>query len=162
MPPRVCDRRRGRVEVEKSMVVAVVVRRRGRTHLDLRQVGLDHLNGRASRNRRWPETVDGKSSRVQINRGLRQWGVNGTSTPSPAHDGVLVSLDIQKQFTRQVKGPWRAPCQLIKALQGSRRETRELQGGTEERGVTLMRGHWIALHANQWIFTRLAFLIFDC
>ena len=43
---------------------------------------------------------------------------------------------------RRVDGPWKAPCQLKKALQGS--ETRELLGGTEEKNVSLTRGHWIA------------------
>ena len=32
-------------------------------------------------------------------------------------------------------------------------ETRELLGGTEENSVSL-RGHWFALQANQWVFTK--------
>ena len=41
-----------------------------------------------------------------------------------------------------------------KALQGSETETRELLGRTEENGVSPMRGHWFALQANQWFFTK--------
>ena len=39
--------------------------------------------------------------------------------------------------TRQVEGPWRVPCKLIKALQGSGTDMRELLGGTEEKSVSL-------------------------
>ena len=31
---------------------------------------------------------------------------------------------------------------------------RELLGGTEENSVPPMRGHWFALQANQWVFTK--------
>ena len=58
------------------------------------------------------------------------------------------------QRTRRVEGPWRASCQLKKALRGSETETRELLGGTEENSVSPMRGHWFALQANQWVFTK--------
>ena len=56
--------------------------------------------------------------------------------------------------TRWVEGPWRASCQLKKALRESKMETRELLGGTDENSVSPMRGHWFALQANQWVCTK--------
>ena len=41
-----------------------------------------------------------------------------------------------------------------RTLWGSETETRKLLGGTKENSVSLMRGHWIALQANQWFFTK--------
>ena len=52
------------------------------------------------------------------------------------------------------RGPLRGAVSAPKALQGSETETRELLGGTEENSVSPMRGHWFALQANQWFFTK--------
>ena len=50
------------------------------------------------------------------------WRCPETSTPSAAHtDAVIVSLYFWKQHSRQVKGSWRAPCQLKKPFKGLRR-----------------------------------------
>ena len=51
-------------------------------------------------------------------------------------------------------GALRAIQSAQKAIQGSKKETRELLlGGTEEKSISLMRGHF---------FTKQATLIFDC
>ena len=52
------------------------------------------------------------------------------------------------------RGPEKGAVSAQKALRGSETETRELLGGTEENSVSPMRGHWFALQANQWFFTK--------
>ena len=52
------------------------------------------------------------------------------------------------------RGPEKGAVSAQKALRGSETETRELLGGTEENSVSPMRGHWFALQANQWVFTK--------
>ena len=47
-------------------------------------------------------------------------------------DGVLDSMEFQKQRTRRVEGPLMSAASAQKALQGSKTDTRELLGGTEE------------------------------
>ena len=61
---------------------------------------------------------------------------------------------------RLVCHTWQCPCisavleATHEASRGSEMETRELLGGTEENSVPPMRGHWFALQANQWVFTK--------
>ena len=52
------------------------------------------------------------------------------------------------------QGPLKGTVSAEKALQGSETETRELLGGTEEKSISPMRGHWFTLQANQWFFTK--------
>ena len=52
------------------------------------------------------------------------------------------------------QGPLKGAVSAQKALRGSKTETGELLGGTEENSVSPMRDHWFALQANQWVFTK--------
>ena len=72
---------------------------------------------------------------------------------------VLVTLYVLLETTHKVS---RGAVSAQKALQGSKTVTRELLGGTEEKSISPTRGHWFALQANEWIFTYLAPLIFNC
>ena len=65
------------------------------------------------------------------------WQCPGTSTPSAAH--LTVSL------------------YLYSSGSNARGESRSLKGccvSSKENSVSLTRGHWCALQANQWFFTR--------
>ena len=63
------------------------------------------------------------------------------------------------QGTRQVHGLWWVLFLMKKTFCGPR-----LQGSywKEEKSVSLTRGLWFALQANQWVFTYLAPIIFEC
>ena len=50
------------------------------------------------------------------------------------------------------RGPLKGAVSAQKALQWSETETRELLGGTEEKGTTPTRGHLFAHQANQLFF----------
>ena len=59
------------------------------------------------------------------------------------------------------RGPEKGAVSAKKALRGSETETRELLGGTEENRVSPKRGHWFALQANQWVFTKRKHIIIE-
>ena len=77
-------------------------------------------------------------------------------------ESVLVSLQFRKQHMRRVQGPSRVPCQLKKALQGSKTETAELLGGMEEKSIS-GRG-LIDLSSKQFydFFPIYPLIMFDC
>ena len=75
------------------------------------------------------------------------WWCPGTSAPSAAHLSVSLHLSSNDEASR---GPLKGAVSAQKALQGSKAETREFLGGTEENSVSPMRGHWFALQANQF------------
>ena len=68
---------------------------------------------------------------------------------------LIVSWYHRAQCAGQI---WCCPCISVVpeamhgASQGSEMETRELLGGTGENSVSPMRGHYFALHTNQWFF----------
>ena len=63
---------------------------------------------------------------------------------------VLPSLKLWKQRTRRVKGPWKALCQLKKALfEGLRRRRGSCWEERRRKVFSLTRGNWFPLRANQ-------------
>ena len=48
-------------------------------------------------------------------------------------------------------GPLKDAVSAQKALQGSKTDTRELQGGTEEKNISLKSCHWFALKSIQFL-----------
>ena len=81
-----------------------------------------------------------------------------TSEPSPTHPNritsvvpaVLVKMSLWSNIWGEVVGPWRALCQLMKAFKGPR----QLNCWKERKRTkpSLMRGHWLALLANQFFY----------
>ena len=52
------------------------------------------------------------------------------------------------------------PCISVVVEATHKTETRELLGGMEQNGVSLMRGHWFAWRANQWVFRQIKSMSF--
>ena len=81
-------------------------------------------------------------------------GVLGTPRVAQ-HTWRCPCISVVPEATHEAsRGPEKGAVSAQKALRGSETETRELLGGTEENSVSPMRGHWFALQANQWVFTK--------
>ena len=111
-------------------------------------------------------SVDFSKSRIDVKKSA--FSTNAQSRfASVVVDGVLgpprlarhtwrcPCISVVPEATHEAsRGPEKGAVSAQKALRGSETETRELLGGTEENSVSPMRGHWFALQANQWFFTK--------
>ena len=88
---------------------------------------------------------------------MRQFFLSGVLGPPRLgrHTWQCPCISVVPEATHEAsRVPLKGAVSAQKALQGSETETSELLGATEENSISLTRGHWFALQANKWFFTK--------
>ena len=99
--------------------------------------------------------------------GVGKGGPRGIYSPQTSSNFLWLILRVSSDFGAWPVTPnsvlaylrqrtWLVAVSAQKTLKGLRRRRGSLLGGTEENSVSVARGHWFALQANQCFFTYLA------